>query len=202
MNRIEKLLFDKRSPLRRALLEDTDREARLRLLPDIARDMRKAGLISRDLEAETAGYAKRALRGEAPSSKTLITLLAPVAHTKPAPKSFIPNADLALAVASRKQFAGITINAVNGDNSGNAILNSGIAEIAALGHFLDSIERLQPSMIIPVFGYLWNILNPSIRRHHSLQKHCKLFLQDISLPKMEEISGDDMTTASLDTGGV
>ncbi|MEZ5920761.1 MAG: hypothetical protein R3C60_05360 [Parvularculaceae bacterium] len=59
MNRVEKLLFSKRSPLRRALLEDASREDRLRLLPDIARDMRRAGLLSADDEAEVVAWGKR-----------------------------------------------------------------------------------------------------------------------------------------------
>ncbi len=60
LNRIEKLLFSKRSPLRRALIDETSREERLRLLPKIFRAARDAGVLTSD----NAKVAERLIAGK------------------------------------------------------------------------------------------------------------------------------------------
>lgn len=157
MNRIEKLLFSKRSPLRRALTEETSREERLKLLPDIAKQMFEAGLISRELEREVTGYARKSTELAARPDAMLDHLFTLVAQAGQSSRSGIENVYVTLGHISRIYFSAfIHLTAEQGGPLENYLAQARELQDRALT-LLRHISAYRPVREIPIVGILFEL---------------------------------------------
>lgn len=152
MERVDALLFSDRSPLRRALLDETSRDARVSLLPQIAKDLRKAGLLTADDEAETDAFAKLARRDAAPD------MGAALLHAVNASPVFAMAPDLRLrlylARAALAFFAGLVDEARGEMAAAAAAMRAGAEELETVVAIVAAGEARRPARLLPVLGLI------------------------------------------------
>lgn len=152
MERVDALLFSDRSPLRRALLDETSRDARVSLLPQIAQDLRKAGLLTADDEAETDAFAKLARRDAAPD------MGAALLHAVNASPVFAMAPDLRLrlylARAALAFFAGLVDEARGEMAAAAAAMRAGAEELETVVAIVAAGEARRPARLLPVLGLI------------------------------------------------